>query len=42
MIEMNQPVTGVRRITVLVTLMDYSISASTGYDHSPRLPLPFK
>ena len=41
-IEMDQPVTGVRRITVLVTLKDYSISASTGSTTTPASAVTFQ
>ena len=42
MIEMDQPVTGVRRITVLVTLKDYSIGASTGSTTTPASAVTFQ
>ena len=42
MIEQDQPVAGVRRITVLVTLMDFSISASTGSTTTPSSPVTFQ
>lgn len=42
MIEQDQPVTGVRRVTVLVTLKDYSISASTGSTNAPASPVTFQ
>ena len=42
MIEMDQPVTGVRRVTVLVTLKDYSISPSAGSTTTPSSPVTFQ
>jgi prepilin-type N-terminal cleavage/methylation domain-containing protein len=42
MIEQDQPVTGVRRITVLVTLKDYSIGASTGSTTTPASAVTFQ
>jgi prepilin-type N-terminal cleavage/methylation domain-containing protein len=42
MVEQDQPVAGVRRVTVLVTLMDYSISPSTGNTSTPSSPITFQ
>jgi prepilin-type N-terminal cleavage/methylation domain-containing protein len=42
MIEQDQPVAGVRRITVLVTLKDYSIGASTGSTTTPVSAVTFQ
>ncbi len=42
MIEQDQPVAGVRRVTVLVTLKDYSVSASTGSTNAPASSVTFQ
>jgi prepilin-type N-terminal cleavage/methylation domain-containing protein len=42
MIEQDQPVAGVRRVTVLVTLKDYSIGASTGSTTTPASAVTFQ
>jgi prepilin-type N-terminal cleavage/methylation domain-containing protein len=42
MIEMDQPVTGVRRVTVLVTLMDLSVSANSGTQAQTSSPVKFQ